>query len=161
MFADKLKQLRKRDGLTQQSLANMLGVTCGTVGMWETNRRKPTMESVIRMCKIFDTTCDELLGNQLPVPERTIEKKLVEKVKARGGLAPKFVSPGWDGVPDRMVLLPEGLIAFVELKAPGKKLRPQQMMRKKQLESLGFMVFVVDSIDQINNVLYVIGGGGW
>ena len=51
--------------------------------------------------------------------EKTIEAKLVKAVRIMGGLAPKFVSPGFDGVPDRLVLLPKGKIAFIELKAPG------------------------------------------
>ena len=52
--------------------------------------------------------------------EKTIESKLVKAVKNMGGLAPKFVSPGFDGVPDRIVFLPHGKIAFVELKAKGR-----------------------------------------
>ena len=53
--------------------------------------------------------------------EKTTETKLVKAVRAIGGLAPKFVSPGLDGVPDRLVLLPGGRIAFIELKAQGKR----------------------------------------
>ena len=85
--------------------------------------------------------------------EKIIEKKLVTEAKKAGGLAPKFVSPGWDGVPDRIVLLPDGKIGFVELKSPGKKMRPLQVRRKKQLESLGFKVFCIDGTDQIKEVL--------
>jgi hypothetical protein len=40
--------------------------------------------------------------------EKDIERKLTKAVMNMGGLAPKFVSPGFDGVPDRLVLLPEG-----------------------------------------------------
>ncbi len=90
--------------------------------------------------------------------EKHIERKLVEAVKKSGGLAPKFVSPGWDGVPDRIVLLPCGRMAFVELKAPGKTMRPLQIRRKKQLERLGFKVYCVDSPEQIYEVLQEIGG---
>ena len=85
--------------------------------------------------------------------EKTIESKLVKAVKNMGGLAPKFVSPGFDGVPDRIVLLPHGKIAFVELKAEGEKLRPLQVRRKRQLESLGFSVYCVDGVDQIGGIL--------
>ena len=85
--------------------------------------------------------------------ERTIEQKLVRTVKLMGGLALKFVSPGYDGVPDRLVLLPDGKAAFVELKAPGKKLRPLQVKRKRQLEALGFLVYCVDRTEQIGGVL--------
>lgn len=70
-----------------------------------------------------------------------------------GGLAPKFVSPGLDGVPDRVILLPGGHFAFAELKAPGKTLRPLQKRRKRQLEALGFKVYVVDNPDQIGGVI--------
>ena len=90
--------------------------------------------------------------------EKFIEKKLVEAVKKMGGLAPKFVSPGLDGVPDRIVLLPHGVLAFIELKAPGKKMRPLQVRRKRQLEKLGFSVYCVDSLEQIETVLQEIGG---
>ncbi len=90
--------------------------------------------------------------------ERDVERKLVEAVKKLGGLAPKFVSPGFDGVPDRIVLMPEGKMAFVELKAPGKKMRPLQIKRKKQLERLGFQVYCVDRIEQITETLKKIGG---
>ena len=85
--------------------------------------------------------------------ERDIEQKLVKAVKARGGLAPKFVSPGFDGVPDRIVLLPRGRIAFMELKAKGRKMRPLQVRRKRQLESLGFSVYCIDSPEQIGGIL--------
>ena len=85
--------------------------------------------------------------------EKTTEQKLVKAVKSKGGLAPKFVSPGFDGVPDRIVLLPRGRIAFVELKAKGRKMRPLQVRRKRQLESLGFSVYCIDSPDQIGGIL--------
>ena len=85
--------------------------------------------------------------------ERNIESRLVAEARGRGGIAPKFVSPGLDGVPDRLILLPGGKFAFAELKAPGKTLRPLQALRKRQLESLGFRVFVIDGTEQIGGVL--------
>ncbi|HEL8297259.1 TPA: VRR-NUC domain-containing protein [Listeria monocytogenes] len=85
--------------------------------------------------------------------EKYIEQKLVAKVKIMGGMAPKFVSPGIDGMPDRIVLLPMGRIAFVECKATGKKMRPLQNKRKKQLEALGFLVYCLDDIEQIGGIL--------
>ena len=92
--------------------------------------------------------------------EKDIEKKLAAAVRAAGGLAPKFVSPGWDGVPDRIILFPSGRIAFVELKSPGKKLRPLQVRRKIQLEHLGFKVFCVDGAEQIPGIIEEIRNGG-
>ena len=85
--------------------------------------------------------------------EKTIEEHLVKAVRLMGGLAPKFVSPGLDGVPDRLLLLPDGRMAFAELKAPGKQLRPLQIRRKRQLETLGFRDFVIDNTDQIGGIL--------
>lgn len=85
--------------------------------------------------------------------EKTVESKLVKAVKAKGGLAPKFISPGLDGVPDRLVLLPKGRIAFIELKAEGKTLRPLQVRRKRQLEALGFSVYCIDKPEQIGGIL--------
>ncbi|MDE8196218.1 VRR-NUC domain-containing protein [Erysipelothrix rhusiopathiae] len=85
--------------------------------------------------------------------EKYIEQKLVAAVKSMGGMAPKFVSPGIDGMPDRIVLLPMGRIAFVECKATGKKMRPLQNKRKKQLEALGFLVYCLDDIEQIGGIL--------
>ena len=70
--------------------------------------------------------------------EKQIEQKLVKAVRALGGLCPKLVSPGMDGMPDRMVLLPGGRMAFAELKAPGRKPRPLQLRRMAQLSRLGF-----------------------
>ena len=85
--------------------------------------------------------------------EKFIEQKLIKAVKERGGLCLKFVSPGFDGVPDRLVLLPKGRMAFIELKAPGKKPRALQKRRMKQLSVLGFQCYVVDSIDVIGGVI--------
>lgn len=90
--------------------------------------------------------------------ERTIERSLVTHVKQMGGMALKFVSPGLAGVPDRLVLLPGGRCAFVELKAPGKTLRPLQAFRQKQLEALGFPYYVVDRMDAVDAVIHKMGG---
>ena len=85
--------------------------------------------------------------------EKTIEHKLTVAVKKAGGIAVKFVSPSFDGMPDRLVLLPDGLIAFVELKAPGKRPRPLQEARHRLLRSLGFKVYVIDKPEQIGGML--------
>ena len=92
--------------------------------------------------------------------EKTVEAKLVAAVKGMGGLAPKFTSPGYDGMPDRLVLLPNGILAFVELKAPGKKLRPLQVRRKAQLEGLGFSVYCIDRPEQVEAALHEIANLG-
>lgn len=85
--------------------------------------------------------------------EKQIEQKLASEVKRRGGIAPKFVSPGFDGMPDRIILLPGARIAFAELKAPGKKPRRLQLARHRMLRRLGFRVYVIDNPDQIGGVI--------
>lgn len=91
--------------------------------------------------------------------EKAIEQKLVSAVRAKGGVAPKFVSPGFDGMPDRLVLLPDGKCGFVEVKAPGRKPRPLQETRIILLRRLGFSVFVLDDESQISQIISEIGGG--
>ena len=85
--------------------------------------------------------------------EKMSEHKFTGMIKALGGIAPKLVSPGFSGMPDRLVLLPRSKIAFVELKSHGKQLRPLQVKRKRQLEALGFSVYCIDHPDQIGGVL--------
>ena len=85
--------------------------------------------------------------------EKEIEQKLVAEAKAAGGIAAKFVSPGLDGMPDRLVLLPGGKIGFVEVKAPGKEPRPLQIARHELLRRLGFKVYVLDDPEQIGGIL--------
>ena len=85
--------------------------------------------------------------------ERTIEQKLAARTRAMGGIAPKFTSPGFDGMPDRLVLLPHGRMGFVELKAPGRKPRPLQLARHRLLRRLGFKVYVINGIERIDSVL--------
>ena len=90
--------------------------------------------------------------------EKVVEQKLFQAVRRRGGIALKFVSPAFDGMPDRLVLMPGGHIAFVEVKAPGKKPRPLQVSRHGLLRRLGFKVYVLDSPDGIAGILDEIGG---
>lgn len=85
--------------------------------------------------------------------EKQIEQRLVKAVKAQGGLCPKLVSPGTDGMPDRMVLLPDSHMGFVEVKAPGEKPRPLQQRRHEQLRELGYKVSVLDDPEQIPPIL--------
>lgn len=86
--------------------------------------------------------------------EKEIERRLRAEVKAAGGLCLKWESPGYTGVPDRMILLPGGHILFVELKAPGKKERPRQRVVQRILGDLGFEVYSsVDSLDKVRAIV--------
>ncbi|WAW14095.1 VRR-NUC domain-containing protein [Peptostreptococcus equinus] len=85
--------------------------------------------------------------------EKEVEKALVKRVKGLGGICLKLVSPSMDGLPDRMVFLPESHFAFVELKAKGKKPRPLQLKRMADFKRLGFRSFVIDDKEQIGGVI--------
>ena len=88
--------------------------------------------------------------------EKKIEQKLVTAVKKHGGICPKFVSPGFDGMPDRLLLLPHGRFAFVEVKAPNQKPRPLQLSRHRLLRRLGFRVYVLDALEDIDKIIKVV-----
>ena len=85
--------------------------------------------------------------------EKQIEQKLCKILKSKGGIAIKLNSLPMMGLPDRLVLLPEGKVMFVELKALGKKMRPIQVKKKIQLEELGFLVYCIDDVKQIEKIL--------
>jgi hypothetical protein len=82
--------------------------------------------------------------------ESRIEKRLKKEIEKIGGKALKFVSPGMSGIPDRLVLF-KSIAIFVELKAPGEKLRPIQEHRAKEIRALGFRVECIDSIEKVDS----------
>ena len=88
--------------------------------------------------------------------EKDLEHVLVMAVRYAGGIAPKLVCPGFDGMPDRLILLPEGRVGFVEVKAPGKAPRPLQAARHRLLRRLGFKAFPLDAPEQIGGILDAI-----
>ena len=90
--------------------------------------------------------------------EKYVEAKLVATVKEKGGICPKWVSPGFDGVPDRLVFLPGCHFGMVEVKAPGQVPRALQVSRHKLLNRLGFKVYVLDNPDDIGGILDEIQG---
>ena len=85
--------------------------------------------------------------------EKTLEQKLIKAVRQSGGLALKFLSPNFNGVPDRLLLFPGGRMVFCEVKVPGQKPRPLQEHRIAQLRTLGFKVFVLDNPSQIEGII--------
>lgn len=90
--------------------------------------------------------------------ESTLERRLVREVERIGGRAPKWVSPGNRGVPDRLVILPGGRTVYVEMKAPGKPLEPLQAKWAKTLRSLGHKVYKIDSHDDIDRFIAEVSG---
>jgi hypothetical protein len=112
--------------------------------------RNEYKEKVVPLFHLYQRGCH--------MREKTIERKLVQAVKAMGGSCPKFVSPGFDGMPDRLVLLPMGRIAFVEVKAMGSKPRPLREARHGMLRRLGFEIYVLDDGARIQEILKEMGG---
>lgn len=80
--------------------------------------------------------------------ERDIEKWLRRQVESLGGLAFKFSSPGNDGVPDRQVILPGGIIYFIELKTDRGRLTPIQVWQQDRLDALGCQVRTIRGMDE-------------
>ena len=93
------------------------------------------------------------------IREKQIERKLTIAAKNMGGIAPKYISPNFYGMPDRLVLIPVGRLAFVEVKRFGEHPRPLQEARHGMLRRLGFKVFVLDRPEQIKQILEDIANG--
>lgn len=89
--------------------------------------------------------------------EKDIEKILVSEVKKLGGRAYKWVSPGNDGVPDRIVIFPNRPPIFVELKSETGRLSALQQVQIKRLQELGQAVFVVKGIDGLSRFFQLTG----
>lgn len=90
--------------------------------------------------------------------EQNIENYLTERMKKIGGKSYKWVSPGNSGVPDRLIIFPDGQIVFVELKAPGNIPTKRQKFVHRELRKLNCNVLVIDSKKQIDNLIAGWGG---
>lgn len=89
--------------------------------------------------------------------EKDIEKKLTAMVHRRGGLCLKWVCPGWSGVPDRIILLPNGHVIFCELKRPkGGKLETLQKWWRERLRGFGFLSVVVKNAEEVDQLEQII-----
>lgn len=106
----------------------------------------------IRMVKIGYTTFYKR-KEFIEMQEANVEKYLIRYVKDKGGLCLKFISASMRGLPDRVVILPQGKIFFVELKAKGKKPRPEQTRVHKLFSSLGVKVYTADSKESVRSVV--------
>ena len=85
--------------------------------------------------------------------EKQIEAKLRDAIKAMGGIAYKFTSPGNIGVPDRIVILPGGRIWFVELKADAGRLTPNQERQIQRIQETGADACTLYGMDGVNAFL--------
>lgn len=89
--------------------------------------------------------------------ESELERILVNEVKKEGGKAYKWVSPGNDGVPDRIVIFPGGEIYFIELKADSGRVRPLQQKQIGLLQALGLNAGVVKGMNGLIRFFREIG----
>jgi len=94
--------------------------------------------------------------------EKYLEKKLREEVKKLGGLALKFQSQSYTGMPDRLIILDGMGVMWAEIKSTGKKQTPEQKARARMLESMGHLVFVIDNLESLEGLLskikeYIVG----
>ena len=79
MFPERLKELRKEKGMTQIELAAALGVSSGTVAMWETGKRKPSLERMDRLTDVFDKRLDYILGtSDDPAPAKLNDDEIAQ-----------------------------------------------------------------------------------
>lgn len=92
--------------------------------------------------------------------EKQLEEKLNKKIREAGGLSLKFSSPGYVGVPDRIILMPNGRIYFVEMKRHrGKRVLGMQKHVFEKFETLGFKVYILDSMREIEKFMKELENG--
>ena len=95
--------------------------------------------------------------------EKSIENVLRQAVEAEGGVCLKWVCPGHRGVPDRMILFPGGIIAFVELKRPGAKVKAgglQEWWREK-IQSFGFQRYEISTVEQAKRLTRALANASY
>lgn len=85
--------------------------------------------------------------------EKDIERYLTKGIESLGGKCYKWVSPNANGVPDRIILLPKGVIIFVELKDYKGRISEVQKIQHRIIENLGFQVHVLNSKEQVKEFL--------
>lgn len=85
--------------------------------------------------------------------EKILEKRLIREIKKRNGWCLKWWPVSFTGLPDRIVLLPGAIIAFVELKSEGEKPKPRQLLVQNKLRTFGFKVYWINTNEQLNDFL--------
>ena len=85
--------------------------------------------------------------------EKTLEARLVREIEARGGMALKYTSQFHRGIPDRICLIPPGILTFVELKSTGQKPTKLQEHAMEKLTILGFDCLVIDTTEKLEEYL--------
>ena len=93
------------------------------------------------------------INGKLQMTESELEKRLMLMVSRHGGIALKFTSPSYSGMPDRLILFPDSKVGFVEVKRFGKRPTAVQLTRLDMLKTLGFKVFVLDQPEDIERII--------
>lgn len=88
--------------------------------------------------------------------EKKIEARLKVGIEKVGGMCLKFPATFFAGIPDRLIILPGGLVFFVEVKGEGLKLRPRQLFVAKKIEALGIRVYVANSEAMVSDLLAAV-----
>lgn len=86
------------------------------------------------------------------ISEKLLEKNLSAKVKLKGGLSIKLLPFLFAGLPDRLILLPGGVVFFVEVKTTGEKPSPIQLVVHVKIRRLGFKVYVIDTAEDLAEI---------
>ena len=92
--------------------------------------------------------------------ERDIEKWIRLRIESMGGRAFKFTSPGNNGMPDRIAVLPGGRIYFIELKADGGRLSPLQVWQQRRLAESGCNVRTIRGMDEARSFIEEVAENG-
>ena len=95
-----------------------------------------------------ERSVEQALLRVADAPERSVERALVQAAHAAGGVARKLLTPGVRGAPDRLVLLPGGVVRFVECKGRGGRLSASQCREHARLRALGCEVWVVWTVEE-------------
>lgn len=95
-----------------------------------------------------ERSVEQALARRPDAPERSVEQALVRAAHAAGGVARKLLTPGVRGAPDRLVLLPGGVVRFVECKGRGGRLSASQCREHARLRALGCEVWVVWTVEE-------------
>ncbi|WMZ82782.1 VRR-NUC domain-containing protein [Staphylococcus pseudintermedius] len=89
--------------------------------------------------------------------ETNLEQYLVKEIKKENGLCLKWVSPGTKGVPDRIIIMPDGKTYFVEMKQNKGRIDPLQKYMHKQFNLRGHKVYVLWTKEQVNEFVKKVG----
>lgn len=105
--------------------------------------------------KALKTRIDNVVDHA-EVSEKSIERYLVEQAKQNGWLCLKYSNPNMVGYPDRLLVLPDGGVVWVELKSRGRKPTRMQQIRMTELAGMGHRVYVIDNKTTVDELIKTI-----